>query len=313
MKRIVMSVLCTVCVLGTGTISRAVVPHDAETQAIRRTLEELKQVYSAELVMGTPMEVNGLKILPVATVGVGYGEHDLEGMNANGRGVGGVLNPVGIIVVSGEDVKLVQFSKSVMAEAIEILVPLALQALNMPVAEERGAPEKVQYQPPPQKPGVAPQIAAAYYRFVILLFVVWLAVALLLETFWPQKLDVIRSTLKQNPLRAGYIGLIGYGAAFLGTVVFAVTLVGIPLSLILMILTAVFTLFGSFGIAVLTGQKIVRAFEKSASDLTYLVLGGILLGILGMIPVLGWLLLAVVGMLSFGVIVQIQWDKVKKD
>jgi len=41
--------------------------------AVREVVEEFKQVYSTDIMLGKPLEVDHLKIIPLATVGIGYG------------------------------------------------------------------------------------------------------------------------------------------------------------------------------------------------------------------------------------------------
>jgi uncharacterized spore protein YtfJ len=65
-------------------------------------IDELKQLYATEITLGKPLAIDGVKIIPLATIGVGFGQR-IAAPNREGlRGAGGVLSPVGILVVSDE-------------------------------------------------------------------------------------------------------------------------------------------------------------------------------------------------------------------
>ncbi len=313
MKKSLIVLFCVLSICGVARFTAAAPETTSEDAFIRQTLEELKQVYSAEIIMGTPLEVNGLKLIPLATVGVGISQHEMESTDTKMQGAGGLLHPVGIIVVSGKDVKLLQFSKSFMAEVVEILIPIALQALNMPASETPNAPaENVTALTMKKSTGFGAKFSSWYYRTLTFFLAGWLLFALMFETFWPQHVTTITSTLQQNYLRAGFVGLAGYGVVLLCAIVFAITLIGLPLSFIIMLLTGLFTLFGSIGVALLTGQYLSSTFGKTGySNATAMLIGGLMLGIIGFVPILGWLVWAIIKTLGFGAVLQIQWKKVK--
>lgn len=82
-----------------------------DASSLQQALEQLEQTYSAELVLGTPLEVNGVKLIPLATVGFGSGEHALSPDSGKSEGMGGVVIPTGVIVVSGSNIRILHFRK----------------------------------------------------------------------------------------------------------------------------------------------------------------------------------------------------------
>ena len=108
-------------------------------------------------------------------------------------------------------------------------------------------------------------------------------------------------------------GLLGYGAVCLLSAVFTISLIGIPLALIVFLLCCAFTLVGSAAVACLLGQKVAAAMEKpDYSELICVLIGGILLGILAIIPVLGWISWTLISLFGFGAVLQMQWEKIRQ-
>ena len=88
------------------------------SMAVRETMEEFKQVYSADIILGKPLEVDHLKIIPITTVGIGYGQRGVSEDRSATWGAGGVLSPVGVLVVSPQGVQFLPISKGVLAQVL---------------------------------------------------------------------------------------------------------------------------------------------------------------------------------------------------
>jgi uncharacterized spore protein YtfJ len=282
--------------------------------SVRTAVEELKGMYSAEIIMGTPLEVNGLKIIPLATVGVGYGQHGMPSDTQKMQGAGGILNPVGIIVVSGKNVKLIQLSKGFIEQLVGALAPVIVQAVRLGQQQAVGANGETYKIPETQgKTGTERTLISVYTQIVFYFILGWLPLVLIIVAFLPQQVTAAVSMLQQNYIRTGLIGLVGYGVAFLLTAVFTLSLIGIPLTFVVVILTCVFTLLGTVGLALVAGQKIAAALGKGTySDIICVLIGGTILGIVGIVPVLGLIVWTIVVIFGFGSVLQIQWDKAKQ-
>ena len=74
MKHTVLLTMGLAAVLGIlpamGGLSRAA----TLDPALRESVEELQRVYATEMVLGKPLELEGLKIIPLATIVLGYGQ-----------------------------------------------------------------------------------------------------------------------------------------------------------------------------------------------------------------------------------------------
>ena len=71
---VTMSIVLSVVLITIGVSAQEESGMDALDASIQAALEELKRIYSTEIIMGTPMEVNELKIIPLAIAGFGFGQ-----------------------------------------------------------------------------------------------------------------------------------------------------------------------------------------------------------------------------------------------
>src|SRR5262249_4173151 len=142
MKHLVLLTMCLAAVLGilpaVGTMTRAA-PLDP---ALRESVEELKRVYATEMVLAKTLELEGLKIIPLATVGLGYGQRQGTPEQGTLHGVGGVLSPVGVLVVSPTGVQLLPIRKGLVEQLLGALAPVIAQVFHgestTPDGRERG-------------------------------------------------------------------------------------------------------------------------------------------------------------------------------
>ncbi len=107
-----------------------------ETQnLVKTTMEEIRGMLSAERVLGEPMVVGGNTIIPIVSVGFGFGvgggtgkggRSDKETGEGRGEGTGGGggINPVALIIVNEEGVRVeaIKGAVSSLAESVSDLV-----------------------------------------------------------------------------------------------------------------------------------------------------------------------------------------------
>ena len=111
-----------------------------QTKDILETiLDKLRNLASTETVIGDPVEIGNMTILPVIKISVGFaaggGEGSMEETkNAKGTGGGGgggaSVNPVGFIVIDGDDVKFIGIGKGKIEMLFET-VPEVLRKLGI--------------------------------------------------------------------------------------------------------------------------------------------------------------------------------------
>ncbi len=296
---------------------------DASIQAV---LEELKNLYSTEIILGSPMEVNGLKIIPLAIAGFAFGE--CGGCEYMGKGqgklggAGGVMSPVGVLVISGQEVQLLQLSKGFVEQLGGALAPIIVESLSREPdgAEERGVPVE---RKKPETISVT-QLFTKFRKFLdalrivitILFLLAWVALMLIIDLFLPRQVSAITSTLQERTSRTALTGIVSVIVVLLLSAVLTISLIGIPLTFVVIILTCALMLFGSVGLALLVGQKIAAALFKQSkySDVLLVLIGGIVLGILGIIPIplFGPLVWIIIGILGLGSVLLLQWENVRK-
>jgi len=109
-------------------------------------LEKLRSLASTETVVGHPVQVGEITILPVIKISVGFAAGGGEGTGDEGKGMKGIgtgggggatVNPVGFIVLDGKDVRFVAIGKGKI-EALFDTVPELLHKLGIKKKEGGG-------------------------------------------------------------------------------------------------------------------------------------------------------------------------------
>ncbi|HUB07470.1 MAG TPA: hypothetical protein VMB50_10725 [Myxococcales bacterium] len=129
--------------------------------------------------------------------------------------------------------------------------------------------------------------------------VVFLACGLILLALWPRRLEVVAAELTRA---TGRSVLLGCAAAVLLpplAVLFAITIIGIPLALLEAVGVAVATALGYSALALLVGRRLPFGTVHPAIQLT---VGWVLLDLLFLIPILGFLLMLAVWVWTFGAV-----------
>lgn len=290
----------------------------------RDTVEELRRVFDTDIVLGKPLEIEDLKIIPLAAVGMGYGQ---KGASDRGtmQGAGGIVSPVGVIVVSRTGVQLLPVSKGFIEQLLAAVSPLVLYVIR---GERQQAPDEVSG----THPGLSwPTMLARLYTLLpddgfkfglfpwplglVLIFIAgWLVLALLISVFLPQQVGAIAATLQTQILRTGIVGLLSYGVVFILVAVFTVSMIGIPLTMMVLVLTWALQLLGMVSIAALVGQRTATAMGRvAASPGVAMLIGGVILGVVRIIPVLGWVVWLLLGIFGFGAVLLTHWRRVRHE
>jgi uncharacterized spore protein YtfJ len=166
--------------------------------------------------LGKPLNIVGFKIIPLATMGIGYGQRTaIPGAEAL-REVGGVFSPVGVLVVSNRGVQLLPVSKGFLEQVLGATTPVLLRIVT---GEKR---EAANVTDAPQARVSLPEFLATLYGFLpesgwkfglfpwpltlVLIFLSrWLVLTLLIGVFLPRQTITIAATLQADVLRARLI------------------------------------------------------------------------------------------------------------
>lgn len=291
-------------------------PTSAEqAAALADVLDALQARYSTRLVLGEPMDVQGMKIIPVTLVGWGVGEQKGAQQKDILWGGGGVISPVGVIVLSTRGVEWLPVQRGLLTQLLEGISSLFLMVW-------RG--KETIFQPPPSVPEeVAPYretwltrlfwtLPQDRFRFGVfpiplgyrLLFLIgWLGAATLAGAFFPGIVSQVHRRLFETPVQAGLWGLLSLILGVLTLFLLALSIVGIPLMFVMGLLLIGALGLGLASIAALMGQRIAIAVRgRSISLPGAALLGAVLLGVLRLLPFVGWVLWVLLSILGFGAV-----------
>jgi cytoskeletal protein CcmA (bactofilin family) len=144
--------------------------------------------------------------------------------------------------------------------------------------------------------------------FRLITLVIWFILAIILVTIFPKQIS-----FASNQIRTSFWPIFGTGILsiiiFTGLIIFSVflcfILIGIPILLALAAIGIVIKIFGRVVIFYFLGDWIFKAFGgKQASGLLAVILGLLLFGLLGFIPVIGSLLSFVLSIIGWGVVIR---------
>ncbi len=144
--------------------------------------------------------------------------------------------------------------------------------------------------------------------FRLITLVIWFILAIILVAIFPKQIS-----FASNQIRTSFWPIFGTGILsiiiFTGLIIFSVflcfILIGIPILLALAAIGIVIKIFGRVVIFYFLGDWIFKAFGgKQASGLLAVILGLLLFGLLGFIPVIGSLFSFVLSIIGWGVVIR---------
>jgi len=122
---------------------------------------------------------------------------------------------------------------------------------------------------------------------------------LLAVVLFPRRLDGVGRAARAAPLRIALAGLLGYLVAALAVVLLAITVIGLPLALALLVATLLAGLAGVAGASLAIGERLQAAGWRGQEPA---ITGLGILALLSLVPVLGEALLALLGVLGLGAV-----------
>ncbi|MBW6464067.1 MAG: hypothetical protein K0B84_07765 [Firmicutes bacterium] len=135
----------------------------------------------------------------------------------------------------------------------------------------------------------------------IINMLIMFALAALTYTLFPKQVRASGAALPHKPGPVIGWGILVAILAVPLMVLLAITIIGIPLIIVEIIFLAAVFILGYSGIALLIGGKVIdAASSKSANPLGAIALGVLILGLVGMIPILGGLIMLALLVLAVG-------------
>lgn len=136
--------------------------------------------------------------------------------------------------------------------------------------------------------------------------VYWLLLGLLVVALTGDRVSSAAHAIAREPLRLGFIGLLGFFALLLLSLLFLLLsflLIGIPFFLALCLLWVAAYIFGMVAVFQVIGQGLLRAFGKrDASQLALVLAGALVLCVIRYFPFFGGLLWWIAGFLALGAV-----------
>jgi len=151
--------------------------------------------------------------------------------------------------------------------------------------------------------------------FKLITLFIWFILAIILVAIFPKQIS-----FASNQIRTSFWPIFGTGILsiiiFTGLIIFSVflcfILIGIPILLALIAIGFIIKIFGRVVIFYFLGDWIFKAFGgKQASGLLAVILGILLFGLLGFIPVIGSLLSFVLSIIGWGVVIRTKFGSVE--
>jgi len=154
-------------------------------------------------------------------------------------------------------------------------------------------------------PDIFPEVNIIW--FVLRIFL-WAALATLIVLFVPNACGRVAQAFTQQPLIAGGLGLLTIILAIPLTIIFIITIIFSPLGLFLLLVLGISWAFGLISIGLEIGKRLVSMIKRDWADPVSAFLGTfILIFVLGyfnqLIPCIGWMFSAVVGMIGLGAVI----------
>lgn len=120
--------------------------------------------------------------------------------------------------------------------------------------------------------------------------------------FWlfQQPVERIASTVNLNPAKATLFGLLAYLAVIPLTILFVITILGIPLVPILWLLVFVARFMGQVALGLLAGRWLAPYLKLEVTDMALTLLGLVVLALVSFLPVVGGLASLFYGLVGFG-------------
>lgn len=130
------------------------------------------------------------------------------------------------------------------------------------------------------------------------------ALGALVVVFAPGATRRVSEAVQQKPLNTAGVGCLTLFLLPILALLLVITVVGLPVVLVLALIAVLAWMFGSVGVGFLAGEKILQAFRaREILPVLAVIVGILVLAIVGQVPVIGWLISCLVGLLGIGAVV----------
>ncbi len=136
------------------------------------------------------------------------------------------------------------------------------------------------------------------WRIMAIVFLGWV-------TYWlfPKHANQVTAAIAADPAKSVLFGLLGYLALIPLSIMFVISLVGIPLVPVLWLAVFAARFLGQVALGLVTGSFLAERLNLQTSEIYQVLLGLFALGLLVALPVVGGLASLFYGMVGFGAVI----------
>jgi uncharacterized spore protein YtfJ len=145
--------LMMVLLLGVSLAANAQEGIQDSAKFMETLVTQIQTLLKADNVLGTPLDFDGTKIIPVVGYGFGFGAGSGSGGDEKGSGsgagggAGGGIMPTSILVITKDgEVQVLTARKGIVSDIMSAVTPIALEAIK---AEQKK--NEQQQTPPPEQ------------------------------------------------------------------------------------------------------------------------------------------------------------------
>jgi hypothetical protein len=142
----------------------------------------------------------------------------------------------------------------------------------------------------------------------LLFFAATFGLAFLALLLFPERIKRIQTELRSDPLKCGLTGVVGSMAVLAMTILMAVTLIGIPLSILLCIVYGVALVLGIAPVANEIGNRLPW-FKGRRTQAGVLAMGTLVLSLVWIVPIMGPLIIGLLSMIPLGAIIRTRFGQ----
>lgn len=140
-----------------------------------------------------------------------------------------------------------------------------------------------------------------YWAFRLFSFIGFIALAMVLILFLPKQITAVSDSVEVQPLRTIFFGILGFVLIVPVIISLVLSVIGIVLIPLFCLIIILAILFGYLAVGRLIGKRVFIALDSASRPILLEGLVGlVLLGLIGMIPVVGWFVKLLVYLIGFG-------------
>jgi hypothetical protein len=235
---------------------------------------------------------------------------------------GTIRGSVGKFVMAGKGGRVkIKAGDIKVTSTAQIAGDLIMTSENEPVIEE-GATilGETTFERPEAKEGaeflvaIAPMIAFFLTIVRIVFFIAKVIVGVLLIALFSQCVRRVMDTLITKPWKSLGVGFLGLIVIPIASVIMFVILIGYPLGVVGMYTYSILLYTASIFVGLVVGEKVIQLFKKEGAISLYLsfIVGYVILRILGLIPILGFIIRIFVLLFGAGALLLGGWHLMKE-